>query len=92
MSAEEKSAFNCALTSGLGTAALAKVATQASVKVAQASAATQEVAVATQASRVVEAPSVVAARQRAATREVSRQPAEPQAIKGLIVLRMGGQE
>jgi len=54
MSAEEKSAFNCALTSGLGTAALAKVATQASVKVAQASAATQEVAVATQASRVVE--------------------------------------
>lgn len=85
MSAEEKSAFNCALTSGLGTAALAKVATQASVKVAQASAATQEVAVATQASRVVEAPAGVVARQRAATREVPRQPAEPPSIKGLEV-------
>lgn len=77
MTSEEKSAFNCALTSGLGTAALAKVATQVSIKAAQAGVKASEVTTTAQASRIVETPAVIAARQRIAAREVQRQQSSP---------------
>lgn len=98
MTAEEKSAFNCAVSSGLGAGALAKVATQVSLKAAQAGVVAGEAAAsaatATQTTaRVVETPLVSAVRRRIETRQSQSSSAstprtltnqEP-AIKGLEV-------